>query len=38
MKVSKKEYRIGTLLTVNIALLRKTLEKEKIIKSLNSGF
>jgi hypothetical protein len=38
MKVSKKEYRIGTLVTVNVALLRKTLEKEKIIKSLSSGF
>lgn len=38
MKVSKKEYRIGTLVTVNVALLRKRLEKENIIKSLDSGF
>lgn len=38
MKVSKKEYRIGTLVTVNVALLRKTLETENIIRSLNSGF
>ncbi|QRM89847.1 hypothetical protein FG167_11605 [Lacinutrix sp. WUR7] len=38
IKVSKKEYRIGTLVTVNVALLRKTLENENIIKSLDSGF
>lgn len=38
MKVSKKEYRIGTLVTVNVSLLRKTLENENIIRSLDSGF
>ncbi|EPR70695.1 hypothetical protein ADIWIN_3342 [Winogradskyella psychrotolerans RS-3] len=38
MKVGKKEYRIGTLVTVNVTLLRKKLEEENIIKSLDSGF
>ena len=37
-KLGKKKFRIGTLVTVNIALLRKKLEKENIIKSLSSGF
>jgi hypothetical protein len=37
-KLGKKKFRIGTLVTVNIDLLRKTLEKENIIKSLSSGF
>ena len=37
-KLGRKKFRIGTLVTVNIALLRKKLEKENIIKSLSSGF
>jgi|TARA_B110000459_G_scaffold90055_1_gene100785 hypothetical protein len=37
-KLGKKKYRIGTLVTVNVALLRKKLEEENIIKSLSSGF
>ena len=37
-KLGKKKFRIGTLVTVNVALLRKKLEKENIIKSLTSGF
>lgn len=37
-KLGKKKFRIGTLVKVNIELLRKKLEKEKIIKALSSGF
>jgi hypothetical protein len=37
MKIGK-EYKVGVLVSVNIAALRKYLEDEKIIKSLSSGF
>jgi len=37
-KLGKKKFRIGSLVTVNVALLRKKLEEENIIKSLSSGF
>ena len=37
-KLGKKKFRIGSLVTVNVGLLRKKLEKENIIKSLSSGF
>jgi hypothetical protein len=36
--LGKKKFRIGSLVTVNVGLLRKKLEKENIIKSLSSGF
>ncbi|TKC12828.1 hypothetical protein FA048_04215 [Pedobacter polaris] len=37
MKVGK-EYKIGVLVSVNVALLRKDLEEAGILKSLNAGF
>ncbi|RYU91467.1 hypothetical protein EWM62_05880 [Mucilaginibacter terrigena] len=37
MKVGK-QYKIGVLVSVNVALLRKDLEDAGIIKSLNAGF
>ena len=37
-KLGKKKFRIGSMVTVNVGLLRKKLEKENIIKSLSSGF
>ena len=38
MKISKKEFRIGTTLTVNVNGLRKELESAGVIKSLDNGF
>jgi hypothetical protein len=38
IKVDKKEYKIGMLVTVNVTELRRRLEKDGIIKSLNSIF
>lgn len=38
MKVSRREYKIGAVVTVMSDQLRKRLEKEGIIKSLTSGF
>jgi hypothetical protein len=38
LKVSKREYKIGAVVTVMSDQLRKRLEKENIIKSLTSGF
>lgn len=38
IKISKKEYKIGVVVSVNVAGLRKDLEDAGIIKSLNSGF
>ena len=37
-KVSKREYKIGVNVTVNVSLLRKDLEAAGIIKGLASGF
>lgn len=37
MKIGK-EYKIGVVVSVNVAALRKDLENEGIIKSLSSGF
>ena len=36
--MSKKEYKVETIVSVNESLLRKDLEKANIIKSLSSGF
>jgi len=38
LKISKKEYKIGVVVNVAISQLRKKLETEGIIRSLNSGF
>jgi uncharacterized OB-fold protein len=38
IKVDKKEYKVGMLVTINVAELRKRLEKDGIIKSMNSFF
>lgn len=38
LKISKREYKIGIVVNVLTDQLRKLLEKEGIIKSLNSGF
>jgi hypothetical protein len=38
MKISKKEFRIGTKLTVDVKGLRKELESAGVVKSLNNGF
>lgn len=38
IKISKKEYKIGVVVTVNVAELRKYLEAKGIIKSLSDGF
>ena len=38
MKVSKREYKIGAVVTVMSDQLRKRLEEEGIIRSLTSGF
>jgi hypothetical protein len=38
IKISKKEYKIGVVVTVNVAELRKYLEAKGIIKSLSNGF
>ena len=38
IKISKKEYKIGVVISVNVAALRKDLEDAGIIKGLGSGF
>lgn len=38
IKIDKKEYKVGMLVTINVAELRKRLEKDGIIKSMNSFF
>lgn len=38
IKVSKKEYKIGVVVSVNAAGLRKELENKEIIQALSSGF
>lgn len=38
IKISKKEYKIGVVVSVNVAGLRKDLEEAGIIKGLSSGF
>jgi len=38
MKVSKKEYKVGVVVAVNKAELRKYLEEEGVIKGLSAGF
>jgi hypothetical protein len=38
IKISKKEYKIGVIVNVNVADLRKDLEQAGIIKSLSYGF
>lgn len=38
LKISKREYKIGVIVTVSTDALRKRLEKEGIVKALNSGF
>jgi hypothetical protein len=38
LKVGKKEYKIGVIVSVDVASLRKTLEAAGVIKGLSSGF
>ena len=38
IKISKKEYKIGVVVSVNAAGLRKDLEESGIIKGLSHGF
>ncbi len=38
MRIGKKEYKIGVIVSVNKSLLRKDLEEAGIIKGLSSGF
>jgi len=38
IKISKKEYKIGVVVSVNKSELRKYLEKAGIIKGLSNGF
>ena len=38
IKMSKKEYKIGVVVSVNVAGVRKDLEEAGIIKGLSSGF
>lgn len=38
IKISRKLYKIGIVVSVNVAGLRKELEKDGIIKALNNGF
>lgn len=38
IKISKKEYKIGVVVSVNVSELRKYLESQNIIKGLSSGF
>jgi len=38
MKVDKKEYKVGVVVTVNYSELRSYLEDQGIVKKLNSGF
>ncbi|HRO75533.1 MAG TPA: hypothetical protein PLP27_05245 [Crocinitomicaceae bacterium] len=38
IKISKKEYKVGVVITVNVSELRKDLENAGIIKKLDAGF
>lgn len=38
IKISKKEYKVGVVVSVNVAELRKYLESKGIIKGLSNGF
>ncbi len=38
IKISKKEYKIGVIVNVNVSDLRKDLEQAGVIKSLSYGF
>jgi len=38
LKVGKKEYKIGVIVSVDVSSLRKTLEAAGVIKGLSSGF
>ncbi|HLV15774.1 MAG TPA: hypothetical protein VKY41_11380 [Xanthomarina sp.] len=38
LKVSRREYKIGVVVTVQVDQLRKRLEKEGIVRALNAGF
>ncbi len=38
IKIKKKEYKIGSVVSVDVASLRKYLEEQEIIKGLSSGF
>ena len=38
MKVDKKEYKVGVLVTINYSELRSYLENKGIVKKLNAGF
>lgn len=38
IKISKKEYKIGVIISVNVSALRKDLEAAGIIKNMSSGF
>lgn len=38
LKISRREYKIGVIVTVQLNQLRKRLEKEGIVRALNSGF
>ena len=38
LKVGKKEYKIGVIVSIDVASLRKTLEAAGVIKGLSSGF
>lgn len=38
IKISNKEYKIGVVISVNVAELRKYLESKGLIKGLSSGF
>jgi len=38
MKVDKKEYKVGVVVTVNYSELRSYLESKGIVKKLNAGF
>lgn len=38
IKVDKKKYKVGMLITINITELRRHLEKDGVIKSLNNIF
>lgn len=38
IKISKKEFKVETIVSVNVDLLRKNLEDANILKSMTSGF
>lgn len=38
IKISKKEYKVETVVSVNVDLLRKNLQDANILKSLSDGF